>query len=369
MGRKSYHHYQPEVRRQQYPSRRRPGNYPKPALAIIFLGVFLGGLFLLGCSPAAGPAPPRELGAWLVYWEAESGLSELQAQGRWFHQVSLFAYELDEAGNPRPAPGVAEILPRFLQLARKQGFQPWVTVVNDVVYVNGTKKLKDVKIFNKLFRNLNTRLLHVGALVAMVQQHGFAGLTLDYEGLENFQADDYQALVAELAQELAKNNLGFNVVMEPKRGPLLRPHTARLTVMAYNLHGPHSGPGPRATPAFIAGLGKRGAGDSRGCPAIALAVGGFLWPPGGRAQKLSWNAAFRMAPGTVGVSRSMPADSPFARFPDKSEMWFEDPRSLQAKWAAAREAGFCDLWLWHLGGNDARLFQWLAQLGATKIGD
>ena len=90
--------------------------------------------FLLKLRPRGQTFSPRKLGAWLVYWAAESGLAELKAHGALFHQVSLFAYELDESGNPCPGPGVTEIIPQFLQLAREKGFQPWVTVVNDVQY-------------------------------------------------------------------------------------------------------------------------------------------------------------------------------------------------------------------------------------------
>jgi spore germination protein YaaH len=282
-----------------------------------------------------------------------------------FHQVSLFAYELDETGNPCPGPGVTEMIPQFLQLAREKGFQPWVTVVNDVQYSNH-KVLKDEQILEILLRDPPARLVHVRNLAAMVKKNGFAGLTLDYEGLTNRQAENYRAFVRDLAQELSKDNLGLNVLVEPRRGPLPQSGTVRLTVMAYNLHGPHSGPGPRATPEFIASLGKRGEGDCAGSPAVALAVGGFVWPKEGKVKKVSWNAAFRMAQGAPEVGRNSPDSCPFARWPNHSEMWFEDPLSLQAKWQAAGQTGFRNLWLWHLGDNDERLFDWLGQLQVSQ---
>jgi Glycosyl hydrolases family 18 len=320
-----------------------------------------------GCSSATKPAAPGKLGAWLVYWAAESGLAELKAHGALFHQVSLFAYELDAAGNPRPGPGVTEIIPQFLQLAREKGFQPWVTVVNDVRYPD-RKVLKDKQILENVLGDPRARLAQVRSLAAMVKENGFAGLTLDYEGLENRQAENYRDFVTELAQELAKGNLGLNVLVEPRRGPLPRSKTVRLTVMGYNLHGPHSGPGPRATPAFIASLGKRGTGDLQGSPAVAMAVGGFLWLQAGEVEKVSWRAAFEMAQGAAEVGRNSVDSCPFARWANHSEMWFEDPVSLQAKWQAARHAGYRDVWLWHLGDNDARLFDWLGQLPVSQPG-
>jgi len=365
MGQKYPHYCPPEVRRHLNPvamgSPRRAG----VALAL-FMWLSIGAFLLISCGPADKPAPPRQLGAWLVYWSAESGLAELKTHGNLFHQVSLFAYELDETGNPCPGPGVTKIIPQFLQLAREKGFQPWVTVVNDVQYYNH-KVLKDKRAFEILLRDPPVRLAHVRSLAAMVKKNGFTGLTLDYEGLENRQAENYQTFVRELAQELSKDNLGLNVLVEPRRGPLPQSGTVRLTVMAYNLHGPHSGPGPRATPAFIASLGQRAAGDSQGSPAVALAVGGFLWPKGGKVQKVSWDEAFRMAQGAE-VGRSSLDSCPFARWANHSEMWFEDPVSLQAKWQAARQAGYHDLWLWHLGDNNKKLFDWLTQLQVSQPG-
>jgi hypothetical protein len=316
-------------------------------------------LLLTGCNPPGEAHPPRQLGAWLVYWEAASGLSELASHGHLFQQVSLFAYELDEAGHPRPAPGLASVTPRFLELAKNLGFQPWLTVVNDVRHADGKITLKDNAILQLMLQTPDTRLSHVQSLIHTLQQHGFAGLTLDYEGLEPDQQGRFGMLITELSRELARAHLGFNVILEPRRGPLPPPGTARVTVMAYNLHGPHSGPGPRATPEFIASLSKRGSADDSGCPAIALAVGGFIWPSQGRTRKLSWSEAPRLAQRALEVGRSSPAGVPFARFRDGAQMWFEDSQSLTAKWRAASRAGYCDLWLWHLGGNDERLFDWL----------
>ena len=75
-----------------------------------------------------------------------------------------------------------------------------------------------------------------------------------------------------------------------------------------------------------------------------------------------------MAQGAAEVGRNSPDSCPFARWANHSEMWFEDPLSLQAKWQAARQAGYRDLWLWHLGDNDERLFDWLKQLQVSQPG-
>ena len=102
---------------------------------IRYFHTFLISLIIIaGCHNPEKSVPPNQVGAWLVYWAGDSGLAELDRHGSLFDQVSLFAYELDEDGNPVLPDPCGAILPRFLAIARRQGFQPWVTVVNDVTF-------------------------------------------------------------------------------------------------------------------------------------------------------------------------------------------------------------------------------------------
>ena len=209
MGQKYPHYCPPEIGRRHnlvaIGESRRAG----VALALL-IGLSICAFLMVSCGPAAKPALPRQLGAWLVYWAAESGLAELKAHGALFHQVSLFAYELDEAGNPRPGPGVVEITPRFLKLAGDKGYEPWVTIVNDVQY-SERKVLKDRQFLEHLLEDQTTRSAHVRSLVAMVKNNGFTGLTLDYEGFDSRQEGAYVKFITELSLKLAKDNLGLNV--------------------------------------------------------------------------------------------------------------------------------------------------------------
>jgi hypothetical protein len=331
-------------------------------MMLIYRILLISLIILAGCLSPDKAAPPRQVGAWVVYWSGESGLAELETHGRLFHQVSLFAYELDGQGSPAYPPGLASLVPRFLALARQQGFQPWVTVVNDVRLGNGTVKLKDVEILKQLLGDVHKRQAHARELAARVKNDGFAGLNLDYEGLRETEREIFIAFLESLVRELHVLNLGFNVVVEPRRGPLPPAGAVSLTVMGYNLHGPSKGPGPRATPDFIAGLGARGRNDAAAAPAIALATGAFAWLPDGKVKKFSWAEALQEAQASRERGRGPQGLTPFARLQDGSELWYEDPQSLEAKWQAARRAGFSSLWLWHLGGNDDQLFKWLAQV-------
>ena len=215
-------------------------------LLLLITGVIL----FISCASVKEIAPPQHLGAWLVYWDGERGLSELEAQGALFDRVSLFAYELDVNGNPQPAPHFEELLPHFFELAKKQGFEPWVTVVNDVQVDGNTVLPKGVQLLKRVLSDPELRRNHAASLAEKVSSDGFVGLDLDYECLTVSDQNNFRNFVSELSQELQRRNLRLNVVLEPQQGPLPFPGTEDLTVMGYYLHGEHNGPGPIATPGF-----------------------------------------------------------------------------------------------------------------------
>ena len=324
-------------------------------LLILMAGV----LSFISCASLNETAPPRQMGAWLVYWDGDRGLSELEAEGRLFDRVSLFAYELDVNGNPQPAPHFKRLLPRFFELSRKQGFEPWVTVVNDV-QVDGNRVLpKDVQLLKKILSNPESRKKHAASLAEKAASDGFAGLDLDYECLTVSDQDDFRTFVSELSRELERRNLRLNVVLEPQQGPLPSPGAEDLTVMGYYLHGEHSGPGPIATPDFISRLNRRLPGNTGGSHYLALSLGGFSWSPGKRVSQVDWDAAHKLDGHAARICRDLSTRVPHAFFNDGTEIWFEDPESLRTKWEAAEKADFSGLMLWRLGGNNDSLFQLL----------
>ena len=314
------------------------------------------------CAPAMRIAPPTQIQAWVVYFDADRGMSEVRDHGALFDRISLFAYELTPDGRPRPAPLVAQMIPPFLRLAEDNGFAPWITVVNDVRYSGDSAILKDPVLVHDLIADPARRETHVRALAEEVHSDGFAGLHLDYEQVAESDSGDFRVFVEELRRELDRRDLGLEVVIEPSRGPLPEPNTTNISVMGYDLFGPHSGPGPRATPEFVAGLGRRAVGDADSAAGLAMALGGFAWEPDGEVRPLDWAVARQLSAEARTRKRGEVDGVPSARLDDGTELWFEDPESLLSKWDAAWTSGFRRLLLWRLGGNDERLFAMLRDL-------
>ncbi|HSH42738.1 MAG TPA: hypothetical protein VK973_11505 [Arenicellales bacterium] len=315
---------------------------------------------LTACAgPRVAPEPDR-VGTWVVYWDAERGLDELDSYGALFDYASLFAYELAPDGRPRPAPGMESARDRFQSLARQHDIQAWATVVNDVRHPDGSVDLKSAEVVHAVISNPQRRARHARELAQRIGDDGFDGLHLDYEQVHERHRAGFRAFVGLLADELARRGLGLDVILEPSRGPRPAAGTARVTVMAYNLHGPHSGPGPRATPAFARDVAPDMDLDRYAAPSVALALAGFVWGGDGSVKAIDWRAA-REAVGDGTTQRGASHKVPYARIAD-GEIWYEDAESLDAKWRAAHEGGFRGLALWRLGGNDERLFNWLETL-------
>jgi len=311
---------------------------------------------VVACAPTIGTPNPLQMQAWVVYFDGDRGLAELQEHGELFDRVSLFAYELAPDGSPIPAPNMQEMIAPFLRLASEKQFDPWVTVVNDVRHSVDSVIAKDPALVHELIADPARRNAHAQELVTRVVEAGFKGLHLDYEQVPESDSTPYQAFIREVSQELQQRGLGLEIVVEPVSGPLPASGSASVAVMAYDLFGTHSGPGPRSTPEFVMELGSRAAVDSDSAAALAIAVGGFAWEPDGEVNQLDWSHAQQLADSAERTQRDV-SGVPTAYLGNNTEIWFEDIESLLGKWRAAWEAGFRRLAIWRLGGNDERLFR------------
>lgn len=308
----------------------------------------------------AGDEP--RFGGWLVYWDSAKGIRDLRRAGELFDYVSFFAYELNSEGDPVYAPGMEKRLKKFFKLAGKKGFEPWVTVVNDVRLSENVAIQKDTVLLRGILGNKKKRNAHAKNLARQVADDGFVGLHLDYEALAVSDQDNYRAFVKKLQRECDKRDIALEVVLEPVNGPEPTPGEHDIVVMAYNLHGPHSGPGPVATPSFISSLSSRGLIDRNKEPAVAFSIVGYWWKQDGSVPALRWNDAFAAALSAAEMFRQSGTDVPYALFDDGSQLWYEDEISVLSKYVSADVSGFHDVLFWRLGGLDDRFFALLRNL-------
>lgn len=320
-------------------------------------------------QPASVPAP-GELTAWIADWDLARGLAEWRSHPGLFHSVRVFSANFDPSDQPALAPDWAKILGSDVSGV----FGParvYLTVVNDVVTPLGKgNKLKDPDLVARLVATPESRARHVAALVALAKRHKFQGLEIDYENVAEADWTNFLALVDALSRRTRTEGLALAVLLQPQRRYLATPlpQGPEYVLMGYNLFGFHSGPGPKATPAFLANqaaaLRAIGALDAT---ALALATGGFDWTGPKAAKQLTETEALAL----VAQKRATPVRSPedgylVSRYADAKgqahEVWHADAQTLAMLWQAGKAAGFSRLAIWRLGGNPPSLFTWLESL-------
>ncbi|MHC1790476.1 glycoside hydrolase family 18 protein [Solidesulfovibrio sp.] len=344
------------------------------SLASALLAACLIWAGLQGTAQAAEPAarlgPNDRITAWIADWDLARGLAEWRAHRQLFDSVRVFAAYFDESDRPALSPAWAAALGSDV----KTVFGPtpaYLTVVNDVTTPTGRgNKLKDPELVRRLVSTPKARAAHIEDLVRLAGRCRFAGIEIDYENVAAPVWPDFSLFVAELYAAASAKGLAVSVVLQPQRRYLAAPLPGgpAYVLMGYNLFGSHSGPGPKATPAFLAeqarSLEAIGLLDAT---ALALATGGFDWTEGKSARQLNeTEAAILLAQQGVRPERSALDGYLVTRYRDATgkghEVWHADAATFDTLWRAARAAGFTRLAVWRLGGNAPALFDWLATL-------
>ena len=321
-------------------------------------------------TAAARLGPNDRLTAWIADWDLARGLAEWRSHRQLFDSVRVFAAYFDERDHAALSPAWVAALGSDVRTVFGQT-PAYLTVVNDIATPTGKgNKLKDPELVRRLLATPQARAAHIDELIRLALRHRFAGLEIDYENVAAPTWPDFCVFIADLSAAAAAQGLAVSVVLQPQRRYLAAPLPSgpAYVLMGYNLFGAHSGPGPKATPAFLAQQAR--ALQAIGLlndTALALATGGFDWTDGKAAKQLTESEAVSLlAQKGSQPERSDPDGYLVTRYPDATgkdhEVWHADAATFDTLWRAAQSAGFTRLAVWRLGGNTPALFQWLATL-------
>lgn len=293
--------------------------------------------------------------AWAAYWDTERVLAEAEAAAGGLQAISLFAAYYDEAGQLFVPEEVQE-----LREALKEGpgeYSILLTVVNDVLLPEGGASLKDRQLMQDRFKDAQAREAHAEEILDLARSLSVHGIELDFENLGKDAGlwQDYAAFIQLMQEQSAAAGMALSVVLEPSAiGKTRFPEGPQYVVMFYNLHGTHSGPGPKADLAFIQRLARDMQAHLPGNPAAAFAGGGFDWGAGSvttvsekEAERLQ--TAHQVAPHPDWGSGALRFS--YQEEGQDHEVWYADGTTLKKWAAAAREEGINRLYLWLLGGN------------------
>jgi spore germination protein YaaH len=295
-------------------------------------------------------------------------LQEANAQKKGLESVQIFAVYFDRMDRPFLPERIeswieeesAGFLEKFSQEPKGVQIPVHLSIVNDIYDPKGSD-FKNSDLVSRLLRDSETRARHIADLLAILSRWPFDGLEIDYERV---RAEDWKSFLdfcGELHAELKARNKVLRVILEPQErfyaSPF--PEGPEYVIMAYNLFGAHSGPGPKANPKFIRRIASW-VNSMETKPRLALATGGFIWDegqkPGKQAQSLTESEAHLLYQREGITPERDPASGYLVfKFPSDSKnpktVWFADGETLAFLADAARQSGFADFALWSFAGN------------------
>jgi hypothetical protein len=322
-------------------------------------------LFILALATPAS-AEEGNLTAWMVEWDFAMGLEERDQLAESLSAVEVFAAAFNEQDQPFLKPGLQAALTEV-----GSGQDLFLTIVNDRL-AGGKTVAKDPDLISRLVASPESRAKHQKDLLTILASGPFVGLDIDYERIKTGDMGNFLTFCQELQTTLAKAGKRLRVVLEPKRqlweNPL--PPGPEYVLMAYNLFGGHSGPGPKANPDFIAELALS-CQKGRNLPRLALATGGFVWRGSGPTRGVTEEDAWELVKEYSATPRR-DATSAYLTFTYESpqegdcEVWFADGETLAFLIHAARDNGFKNFDLWRLGGNNPTSLETVKQAMREK---
>ena len=332
----------------------------RKSIKIILMSLLL--FLLAGCYNAkqanvkAAGQTKDQLSVWTVYWDAEAGGKEFKRFEKRLDEACYFGAYFAEDGKLFLPDELA-----FNQRAGKKKKQlvEYLTIVNDRMLADGSKKYKKTEFLHSLLNDQEKRRQHIEEIIALTKKEHFDGVEIDYEKIwkDCETKDSFIPFVKELYAAATAHNLKLRVVLEPGTPfkDIELPAGPKYVVMLYNLYGLHSGPGPKADGDFI----KKVLGRMVNVPepkAVAFATGGCLWSSDGDKKFLTEEEAKQLLLlHKADAQRDTASKAVTFRYREGTtayEVWYADAATLNYWISLAEEAGIRDIAIWRLGSNE-----------------
>jgi len=278
--------------------------------------------------------------------------------------VALFSHLIDSEGNLPPISDAAAI-----SAAREAGAEPLLSIAN---MEPGGAFSPDLA--RRIITVPEVRERTIANVVRLLDEKGYAGVDADIENIDADLRQGYVNFLTELKQRIGDRLL--NVAVPPKYDEqtfaYARGHdyagigqvADRVYIMNYEFSWVGGPPGPIAPlPQYRRVLLYAASLIDRSKLLAGISTTAYDWElpdtPENRARPLSHDAAVALAiERGVPIRYSEPQASPWFRYTEggvEREVWFEDARSLLAKFAVIRDLGLRGYGIWHLGSRSSAL--------------
>ncbi|PID23699.1 helix-turn-helix domain-containing protein [Sporosarcina sp. P7] len=306
-----------------------------------------------------------ELSAWVTEWQWQNGVGDLrQVQG--LDRAQVFAAYFDGEDHIYLRDKMDDAIGAMKVLSKERDIPLDLTIVNDQFLSDGTVVHKDSELIGRLVETPESRKRHIDNILEYINAYQFEGLELDYENVDGEDLPNLLQFYKELYDALLAQGKPLRIILEPNLdveqynfpvGPV-------YVMMAYNLFGGHSGPGPKADDEFIRKVvGKMN--TLPGQPVIALSAGGFSWQHGKDETKtLTEKEAEELARKyEVKPIRDPSSGGMYFDYQDEHSdtytVWYGDQQTLYQWMKVAAEEGQMRVSLWRMGGMEDTTLKFL----------
>lgn len=341
-------------------------------LAAVVVGVLLaagaGAGFAVRSTGPAGIEPaytvPVVIGA-VPYWDEPDARTSIQTQGSALTVASPWIYAAAADGSVQLQPGVdADAERSQAAWLHGRGLKVVPTVADT------TQGLWDPATVSALIADPSRRTAHVQALVNLVTTERYDGIQVDYEDLAATDRDPFTAFVGELGSALhaagkllyvtvhaKEDDAGYDDRNKAQDYAAIGAAADLVCVMAYDWHWSTSAAGPIAPYDWVQRvIGYAVTQIPSGKVILGVGLFGYDWI-GSQAASLTWAQVIAAADQHAAPEQwDTGSQSPFFDYTDGSgqqhQVWYENARSVTAKFDLARRAELGGIELWRLGGED-----------------
>lgn len=252
------------------------------ALCVLFLTGLSGGCKKQVSQKKTDEKQPVK-SAWCVYWDTD-GISRFEEAGSYRQQI-LFACYYREDGSVYMPQNLKEMA-EDAAARQNSEVRRYLSFVNDVLYEDGTAAQKEAWIVQKLLADPGRQAACAKEMLTVAKEAACQGVEVDFEKIRSEALWQSYLSFIQILQKLAdEEQMVVRIVLgvDTPAEQLAFPEGPDYVVMAYNLYGYHSGPGPKADIAFVREQTRR----FLILPSleIALANGGFDWDADGNVTE------------------------------------------------------------------------------------
>lgn len=315
----------------------------------------LGGCYTKAIDAMEGHSPAFH--GWIVYWDVSRGEKELLAidkakTGVTYSGISYFGAYYDKKGQL--------FVPKEILSEVHVPGDRFLTIINDKINEDGSTTLKDTAFVADILKSDEERRQRAKEILDLAQLDGYNGVEIDYERVwkDETVRNNFVAFLAVLQKEANKRHIALRVILEPSvdykmvtlpKGPL-------YVVMAYNLFGTHSGPGPKADYQFLRKIARNL--DNVPRPhGVALSTGGCYWDSNGVKKFIASTEAIRLAKKyNVEPQRDILSGALHFTYTDEAgvtvTIWYADEVTVQLWIKSLKPYQLDDVSIWRMGDHE-----------------